>query len=165
MDELDIFRSGMKREPGVQIDIDSGRMLELGPGQAPHPAATEFLDQPYWNGEDGFIPHDTESFDHIWCSHFLEHIKNVVPLLSECQRVLKFGGTMNIVVPYYSSNLQAKDLDHKNQFTERTWETLFKNKYYDNNYIDWCFEVNFNMIMGTEERNLCLCTQLTKESA
>ena len=160
--ELDIFRHGMKREPGIQLDIGPGPVLELGPGNTPWAPATTSLEFPEWNAETDPIQYNDNSFEAIGAFHFLEHIQNIVPLLRECQRVLQYGGTMNIVVPYYSSQLQARDLDHKHSFTELTWSTLFDNDYYDKDKKGWEFDVQFNMIMGVKERNLCLCTQLIK---
>lgn len=162
MNELDIFRHGMKREPGAQIPITGDLILELGPGNTPWEYATETLEWPEWKADHNPLPYENDTVDHIGAFHILEHVEKVVPLLRECQRVLVTGGTMNIVVPYYSSNLQARDLDHKHSFTELTWKTLFDNMYYLKDKEGWEFYVGFNMIMGVEERNLCLCTQLIR---
>ena len=162
MNELDIFRHGMKREPGIQLAIEGDLILELGPGNTPWEHATEYLEWPDWNADCNPLPYDSGTVDHIGGFHFFEHVKEIIPLLRECERVLKVGGTLSLVVPFYSSNLQAKDLDHKHSFTERTWSTLFNNDYYDKDKLGWKFEVQFNMIMAVEEPNLCLCTQLVK---
>jgi len=165
MSELDIFRHGMKREPGIQLYVGTlDPVLELGPGNTPWPKANCSLEYPAWNAETDRIPYGDDSIASIGAFHFLEHIENIVPLLRECQRVLCGGGTMDIVVPYYSSGLQARDLDHKRSFSELTWTTLFDNDYYNKDKGDWKFEVQFNMIMGVEERNLSLCTQLIKRN-
>lgn len=160
--ELDIFRHGMKREPGFQLPVKGDLILELGPGNTPWAPATEYLEWPDWNADCNPLPYDSGAVDHIGAFHFFEHVQGVVSLFRECERVLKIGGTINLTVPYYSSNLQARDLDHKHSFTELTWKTLFANNYYDKDKLDWRMKVQFNMIMGVEERNICLCTQLVK---
>jgi predicted SAM-dependent methyltransferase len=39
------------------------------------------------------------SIEEIVSIHILEHIKNIIPLMNECYRVLKKGGKMLIIVP------------------------------------------------------------------
>ena len=157
----DFLEHGLKRDLG-QFEKPFGRVLELGPGNTPWKGITDSLDFPSWNGEEGYIPFDSFTFHQIWAIHFLEHIENVIPLLRDCQRVLLDGGVMNIVVPYYTSNLHHSDLDHKHTFTEDTWKTLLFNEYYDKDHSDWTMKINFNMIYGVAERNLCIATQLEK---
>jgi len=86
-----------------------------------------------------------------------------VKVLLECQRVLEPGGIMFIAVPYGGSDIAFQDLDHKHFFTEETYKTLFKNKYYNKNQIEWKMGIGFNMICGIAHRNLVLLTQLIKE--
>ena len=100
------------------------------------------------------LPFESNSIDGIFVFHFLEHVKDVPKVLLDFQRVLKVGGIVNIVVPYYTSQMQAQDLDHKNQFCEETWRVLFRNPYYDKNAVEWQFKVNTNIIIGVCERNL-----------
>ena len=82
--------------------------------------------------------------------------------MKEAERVLKTGGYINIVVPYYASSLQASCLDHKSSFNERTWSNTFEQYSYDNGTDDWKLKVHLNLIIGIEERNLALMTQLVK---
>jgi SAM-dependent methyltransferase len=53
-----------------------------------------------WNLARG-IPFEDASFDLVYHSHFLEHLDRLVAVrhLRECQRVLKPGGILRIVVP------------------------------------------------------------------
>lgn len=155
----ELFKIGMKRHINPLLPAD-GRQLELGPGEFQN--AEWGLDYPDWDGNaDATIPYEDETFDAIHAYHFLEHLEEPQHVLYECQRVLRRGGVMNIVVPYYKSQLAYECLEHKSFFTEETWETLFTkacNKYGYN----WSFEVNVNLIIGIAERNLCLMTQLIK---
>lgn len=47
------------------------------------------------------LPYDDNSFDFIYCSHFLEHLDrgNALSFLKEVRRVLKKGGIFRAVVP------------------------------------------------------------------
>lgn len=121
------------------------------------------LDLPHWDADHQPIPAMNGTVSEIIAFHFLEHVKEPVKLLQECQRVLKQGGIMLICVPYYSAQIASQDLDHKHFFTENTWRTLFNNQYYDKNMIEWKFKIGFNLICGIEEKNLVLLTQLIKE--
>lgn len=163
----ELFERGMKRNiqtPRVyarKLFDDAPVILNLGAGKQELPGA-EKLDWPVWDADAMPIPRRDASIDQIHAYHFLEHCADVPRVLLECQRVLKSGGTMHIVVPYYSSQMQAQDLDHKSKFCEETWRVLFSNPYYNKNGMDWKFKVNTNVIMGVTERNLALVTELEK---
>lgn len=51
------------------------------------------------HGELGWLPFHDESFQHIWCSHILEHTAHVGRLLSELWRILKDDGWLYMIVP------------------------------------------------------------------
>jgi len=166
MDINTLFYWGMDRViPSLITPPNTGKIIHLGGNikdQLPNADEIEYMDLPYYDAECSELPFDDGEVSFIHAYHFLEHIKNVTLVLKECQRVLMRGGVMNIVVPYYNSQMQAQDLDHKSQFCEDTWKTLFHNPYYDKNQIDWRFQVGTNVIIGVKEANLCLMTQLIK---
>ena len=58
--------------------------------------ADEYLD---FDDANLKLPYDDETIDYIEAHHILEHIKNIIPLMNECYRILKKGGMMNIKVP------------------------------------------------------------------
>lgn len=159
-----LFKLGMDRHlPNLLLPrMDTfGRILNLGSGAKIIPGAMP-LDYPQWDADRDPIPMVSESVSLIHAYHFLEHVRDPVRVLQECQRVLITGGVMNIVVPYYNAQIAAHDLDHKHQFCEETWRVLFGNPYYDKNKIEWKLRVHFNLICGIVERNMCLMTQLVK---
>lgn len=167
----DLFFVGMDRElPNIvnsnkNNNCSFGNIeLNIGAGNKRLRTAKELSLDNGWNAETDMIPYNNESVAVIHAYHFLEHINNIVFVLQEFQRVLKVGGVVNIVVPYYSSQMAFQDLDHKRFFTENTWRKLFNNEYYDKNKVEWKFEVGLNVIMGIEERCLALITQLIKEA-
>ena len=162
MDIQTLFWFGMDRViPEIRLP-PSGKHINLGGNAKKQLIDVKDINYPKWDAEYMQLPFEDDSIASIHAYHFLEHIKNVPFVMSECQRVLMKEGTMNIIVPYYNSQMQAQDLDHKSMFCEDTWKTLFANPYYDKNEIDWRFQVGTNIIIGVKEANLCLMTQLIK---
>ena len=47
------------------------------------------------------LPFRNETFDLVYCSHFIEHIsvENLIHFINECNRVLKTGGRIRLVLP------------------------------------------------------------------
>lgn len=157
----ELFHMGMDRILNHIWTAKDGKALNLGAGNKKIEGAVA-LDYPHWDADKDAIPYDDESVEAIYAFHFLEHCADPVKVLLECQRVLKPGGVIYICVPYYNSQMAAHDLDHKHKFCEETWKTLFACPYYNKNKVDWKLHVNFNLICGAVERNLCLLTQMTK---
>ena len=164
-----MFKLGLKRDPGSVMPLPPGVVLNIGCGKA-FIVGTISVDHPSnndasikWDADQCMsLPAYSDSVAGIHCYHFLEHCQHPAWVLKEFQRVLKPGGRINLVVPYYSNQLAIEDLDHKHSFCEGTWKTLFNNNYYDKNNFEWRYRVNFNLIVGVAERNLCLMTQLEK---
>lgn len=169
----DFFKLGMKRDIHnlipPRLNHYGGNALNLGAGNSLI-AGTDPLDLPEWNAEDGMLPARiaSDSVDTIFAFHFFEHLTGAkaIRILRECERVLKVGGTLNVVVPHRLSQMAYHDLDHKSFWTEETWKVLFSTPYYDKNReTPWLLEVNVNLIIGVVERNLALMTQLVKGKA
>src|SRR5687768_7431124 len=68
----------------------------------------------YWDLRKG-IPYPPGSFDAVYHSHFLEHLDraNGASMLRECQKALKPGGILRVVVPdlQYLTNRYAEALE------------------------------------------------------
>lgn len=126
------------------------------------------LDYPEWDAESQPLPYSDKSIAGFIAFGFLEHINNPAEVLSEFQRCLKENGTVTIMVPYYNSQLQWQDLTHKKAYNEETWRCTFNNACFDKSVFpgesrsEWKFEVGINLIIGQEERNMFLLTQLIK---
>ncbi len=161
----EFFELGMKRELLEIVQPPQGELaLNVGCGKSIIKGAIG-IDYPEWDADKQPLPYRDSSVGCIYAFHFLEHVREPVRVLQDFQRVLVKGGVVNIVVPYYSSQIMAQDLDHKSSFSEETWKTLFRNQYYDKNEVEWKFEIGVNVIMGVVERNLSLLTQLIKTSS
>jgi SAM-dependent methyltransferase len=141
------------------------RSLNLGAGRKLI-GGSEPLDLPEWDGETQDIPASDSSVGTIYAFHFLEHLpaESVIRVLRECQRVLVSGGQLNVVVPHRLSQGAYHDLDHKTFWTEETWRNLFHNSYSNKNGMrsGWEFHVGLNLMIGLNERNLMLVTQLIR---
>jgi SAM-dependent methyltransferase len=72
------------------------------------------------NMETQNLPFEDNSVDEIVCSHFLEHVHNLIPIMNECHRVLKPRGVMVIYVPIYPSIQAFQDPTHVRFFTQMT---------------------------------------------
>lgn len=148
-------------EPTSGLRVLAPVILNLGPGSKHINGAAEF-EYPSWDADQDQIPFHDGTVDAIYMIHFLEHVREPVKMLRECQRVLRPGGLLNVGLPFYSAQIAAQDLDHKSQWCETTWKTLFENDYYKKNHEGWEFEIGTNVIIGLQERNLLLITQLIR---
>lgn len=78
------------------------------------------------------LPFCDSSVDLIVADNVLEHIPPVdhfgmddyIFVMNECARVLKIGGRMKIVVPYWSSMSFAKDPTHFRMFAEKSFSYM-----------------------------------------
>ncbi len=165
---LHFFELAMDRRIPVMVpssEIWSGHDINLGHGEKEMPEGVESIGLPEWDAEVDRFPLGDETVGRIWALHFLEHIWNIGWVMSECQRILKPGGVMNIMVPYGTCHMAVQDPDHKRWFNEDTWRHMFANPYYTPNRhqpVDWRWTIGLNMIMGLKGENLALLTQLIK---
>lgn len=60
-------------------------------------------------------------FDEIRAHDVLEHVPNLVQLMTNCLDLLRDGGVMDIVVPYDLSYGAWQDPTHVRAFNERSW--------------------------------------------
>lgn len=51
--------------------------------------------------EDGPLPLDEDSVDVVWMGETLEHVADVVGLLAEVRRVLRWGGRLLVTTPFH----------------------------------------------------------------
>jgi len=75
------------------------------------------------------LPFDSDSLDKIIADSCLEHLPQTehfqeddfVFVINECLRCLKVGGTLEITVPKWSSEMAHKDPTHYRYFAEKTF--------------------------------------------
>jgi SAM-dependent methyltransferase len=71
-------------------------------------------------------PWESGSVAEIFCSHYVEHTADLIAFMDECWRVLKPGGTLTIIAPYYASMRSWQDPTHRRAISEATF--LYFNK-------------------------------------
>lgn len=159
---IDLFEQGSDRDLPPFVGMrPAGTVLNLGAGNK-QIQGTIPLDWPDWDAGNDLIPYEDESIDGILAYHFLEHLRDPRPVLRECSRVLAVGAPLNIVVPHYMGSIAFHDLDHKSFYTSDTWRNLLDQPYYKKDRDGFKFKIGTNLIMGLNERNLMLVTQLIK---
>lgn len=62
------------------------------------------------------LPFRDDTFDEIFSSHVLEHVRDLIPLLGELARICKPGGVLRIEVPHLSFFGAYTDPTHKRFF-------------------------------------------------
>ena len=81
----------------------------------------------------GDVTLEEGSIDHIIAWHILEHIPDLIPMMTNLLYLLKEGGTLHIRVPYELSHGAWQDPTHVRAFNENSW--LY--------YTDWFWYLNW----------------------
>lgn len=71
-------------------------------------------------------PIESESAEDIVCNHYVEHVTDLMQFMNELYRILKPGGKVKFVAPYYTSIRCWQDPTHKHAISEATF--LYYNK-------------------------------------
>lgn len=116
-------------------------------------------------------PIESESAEHVHCSHYIEHIPhiNVQAILSqsssfedfkermanskdgliefwnELYRILKPGGKVSIIAPYYTSQRAYGDPTHERSIADSTTWYLNKDWMTENNILHYGINANFDV--------------------
>ncbi len=76
----------------------------------------------YFNLDVFPYPLEADSAEEILLDNVLEHLEDVVGVMTELHRILKPGGVLKIIVPYAKSDWAFQDPTHKHFFTERSMD-------------------------------------------
>lgn len=71
-------------------------------------------------------PFPDNSVDEATCSHYIEHTKDLIKFMNEVYRILKPGGKVLFLAPYYNSMRAWQDPTHTRAISEATF--LYYNK-------------------------------------
>jgi SAM-dependent methyltransferase len=80
--------------------------------------------------EGAALPFAEDAFDVVWAGEVLEHVADVVGLLAEVRRVLRWGGRLLVTTPWHGRVVVATDAyfdpraDHLRFFSARTLRTV-----------------------------------------
>jgi len=78
------------------------------------------------------LPFAEDSFDGVWAGEVLEHVADVVGLLAEVRRVLRWGGRLLVTTPWHGRIVVATDAhfdpraDHLRFFSARTLRAVLE---------------------------------------
>jgi len=80
-------------------------------------------------------PFEDNSVDEILCSHYVEHVEELMKFFNECYRIMKPEAKMMIFAPYYSSVRAMQDPTHKNFISEMSF-LYYNKKWREDNKLD-----------------------------
>ncbi|MEP6924485.1 MAG: class I SAM-dependent methyltransferase [Pyrinomonadaceae bacterium] len=106
------------------------KILDVGCGANKHPGAIG-LDYNPRTGADvihdlGVFPYPfaDDEFDGIVSNHVIEHVPDVMALISELYRITKPGGRIKLLTPHYTNPDWASDPTHRNHFNSYTFNVF-----------------------------------------
>jgi SAM-dependent methyltransferase len=112
----------------LKIDLGGGRNPKVGYKCVDAVSEAEYR----CNFENEPLPFNDESVDEIYSNHTFEHIENIIFLMNECWRVMKWDAKMVIVVPHSDCVVAWQDPTHKRFFNTQTMKYFcgeYLNKY------------------------------------
>jgi len=101
--------------------------LDLASGQSPAPGFKSVDIDPQLEPDycinlwDYPWPMDDDSVDAVRCSHFVEHVPDLIGFMNELHRVMRNGGTVHIIHPYQFSVRAWQDPTHVRALNEASW--------------------------------------------
>jgi tetratricopeptide (TPR) repeat protein len=109
----------------MQEHAPTGLKLDIACGQRKSPG---FCGVDIWEGADIICnleqfpwPFADDSVDEIFCSHYIEHVPDLVSFANELHRIMKVGAKAVITAPYYSSIRAWQDPTHVRPISENTF--------------------------------------------
>lgn len=167
----DFFHLALKRKFPDIIRPVGNNILNFGCGNSPIKDAINYdIDD---HGGKAFVldmnryPYaiGSDSADCIHCYHALEHVDYPLKTLQEFGRIIKPNAPINIVVPYWKSQMAYSSLDHRSFWSEETIRKHFCNDYYNSVINSYGIKENFSLICGFEERAIVVFIQLYKKGS
>lgn len=104
----------------IKLDIGCGRNplpSYIGIDKSPSSGAHYIIDI-----EKEPLPFKDEEVDAIHMSHTIEHLENVIFVINECWRILKWGGQVDIRVPHFDCRMAVQDPTHKKFFVQDSFK-------------------------------------------
>ena len=117
----------------LRVDLACGQRLEegwVGVDIAPLPGV-----QIVHNLEEHPWPIASDSVDEVRCSHFVEHVHDLIGFMNDLHRIMKPGAQANIVTPYYTSVRAFQDPTHVRFISEHSY-LYFNQEWLRNNGLD-----------------------------
>jgi len=99
------------------------------------------------------FPYADDSVSCILACHVLEHIRDLMPMMEECHRVLKPGARLIAVTPHMGSDDAWEDPTHVRAFSERSW-MYFDQRTYQGTGHAGCYEAGVHFSFEVEYLHL-----------
>lgn len=113
--------------------IDGGSVLDLGCGGKKFPGAVgiDFMPAPgvdvIWDLNCYPWPFADNTFDRVISRHSIMHLASVVQAMEELQRILRPGGTLELITPHFSSDNAFTDVTSRWFFGSRSMDYFCTN--------------------------------------
>lgn len=91
-------------------------------------------------------PFEDNSVYEIHCSHFVEHVTDLIKFMEECHRILVPLGTMTIITPYYTSERAWQDPTHVRAITDVTFNYFDKEWLKNNGLSHYPINTDFEVL-------------------
>lgn len=143
-------------EPKYKLDIACGQHKQAGfVGVDISPC--EGVDIVYDLEQFPWTFAEDNSVDEAFVSHYIEHTKDLIKFMNELHRILKPGGKVTMVAPYYTSIRCWQDPTHTRAISEATFlyynQDWLKQNGLDHYPITANFDFNFGYSLDEEYEN------------
>ena len=141
---MDGSLAGSVKSKNIQKDIN----LVFGCGKFPKPGWVN-LDKMKLPGAD--IVHNLDVFPYpfrdgsvryILAENVIEHLEDIVKVMIEVHRILRPGGKIEIITPYYKHKQSFSDPTHKHHLTEYSMDYFIEG----GRYADWYTDKKFKRV-------------------
>ena len=83
----------------------------------------------YFDAERQEFPFPDNHFDEIYADNVFEHFDKPEKVFEECHRVLKDGGVLDLIVPYYNCWTNFGDVTHRTSYSELSFNYFVKDAF------------------------------------
>src|SRR6266571_5886204 len=115
-----------------QFSKDAKTILDVGCGWNKTPGAIGIDSNPKSHADIihdlGVVPYPfpDNQFDEIICRHLIEHVPDVLALVTELYRIAKPGGRITVIAPHYSNPDFATDPTHRNHLNSYSFNCFIE---------------------------------------
>ncbi len=115
-------------------DLAARKILDVGCGWNKTPGAIGIDSNPRAHADIihdlGVVPYPLpeNEFDEIICRHLIEHVPDVLALVTELYRIAKPGGRITVIAPHYSNPDFATDPTHRNHLNSYSFNCFIEER-------------------------------------
>ena len=115
-------------------DLAARKILDVGCGWNKTPGAIGIDSNPRTHADIihdlGVVPYPLpeNEFDEIICRHLIEHVPDVLALVTELYRIAKPGCRITVIAPHYSNPDFATDPTHRNHLNSYSFNCFIEER-------------------------------------